>query len=108
VTPRVKRSWIFLAAAAIPCVLLLAFCSFWVHEWWLISTHQIVMIPTPKRGQTWASEMPASDLVPVILGSGALAALFGYALFRGSKRVLGCAYLILGLIMVAPLVKRML
>ena len=105
---RVKNSWIFLAAAAIPCVLLLVFCSVGIREWWLISTQQIVVIPAPTRGGAAPPGLPASALVPLILGSGALAAMFAYALWRGSRRVLYGAYLALCLVIAAPYVWRML
>lgn len=105
---RVKNSWIFLAAAAIPCVLLLVFCSVAIREWWLISTQQIVVIPAPTRAGPAAPGLPASALVPLILGSGTLAAMFGYALLRGSRRVLYCAYVALCLVVAVPFFWRML
>ena len=93
-----KRSWLFIAAAAIPCLVLLLFCATGIQEWWLIGTKQIAVIPTPHPGDTSAPEVPASSLVPLILGSGALAATFGYALVRGSRRVLTAGYVIVAVI----------
>jgi hypothetical protein len=104
----VKNRWIFLAAAAIPCVLLLVFCGVGIREWWLISSQQIVVIPGAMRGGTTPPGLPASALVPLILGSGALAAMFAYALLRGSRRALYCAYLVLCLVIAAPYIWRML
>ena len=104
---RVKNSWLFIAAAAIPCVLLLIFCGVGIREWWLIHTQQIVVIPTPRRGDTTAPGLPASALVPLILGSGALAAMFAYAWLRGSRRALYGAYLVLCLVIAAPYVWRL-
>ena len=92
------RNWLFIAAAAIPCLVLLAFCVTGIHEWWLIGTKQIAVIPRPHPGDTSAPEVPASSLVPLILGSGALAATFGYALLRRSRKVLIAGYAIVALI----------
>ena len=92
------RNWLFIAAAAIPCIVLLVFCATGIQEWWLISTKQIAVIPTPKPGETSAPEVPASSLLPLILGSGALAATFGYALLRRSRKVLVAGYVIVALI----------
>lgn len=103
-----QRSWIFLAAAAIPCAVLLVFCGVGIHEWWLISTHQIAVIPTPMRGTTSAPEVPAASLLPLILGSGILAAMFAHALLRGSRRALLGAYLAAGFVIGLILVRRML
>lgn len=100
--------WAFLAAAAIPCVALLLFCGFGIREWWLISTHQIAVIPTPVPGAMSAPEVPAARLVPLILGSGMLAALFAYAFFRGSKRALITAYLAVVLVLGVTYVRRIL
>lgn len=102
------RNWAFLAAAAIPCAALLVFCGVGIHEWWLISTRQIVVIPPPMPGATSAPEVPAARLVPLILGSGALAAMFAYALLRGSRRVLISAYLAVCLVIGAIQIGRML
>lgn len=102
------KNWAFRAAAAIPCVVLLAYCLVGLHEWWLISTKQIVVIPPVARGTTSAPEVPASRLVPLILGSGILSATFAYALWRGSRRALGAAYLAVALLVAAILVRRML
>ena len=104
---RLKSSWAFLAAAAIPCAVLLVFCGVGIHEWWLISTNQIAVIPTPTRGTTSAPEVPAASLLPLILGSGGLAAMFAYALFRGSRGALVGAYLAVGLVIGVTLVRRM-
>ncbi len=92
------RSWLFIAAAAIPCVAALLFCAVGIQEWWLISTEQIAVIPAPKPGVSTAREVPASSLLPFIFGSGALAATFGYALLRNSRRVLVAGYVAVGLI----------
>jgi len=104
---RITR-WAFLAAAAIPCVALLVFCGIGIHEWWLISTKQIVVIPTPMPGATSAPEVPAARLVPLILGSGLLAAMFAYALLRGSRGALICGYLTVCLVIGVTYVRRML
>jgi len=93
-----KKSWLFLAAAAIPCIAALLFCGVGIHEWWLIGTKQIAVIPRPHPGDTSMPEVPASSLIPFILGSGALAATFGYALLRGSRKVLIAGYAAVGLI----------
>lgn len=102
------KRWLFIAAAAVPCAALLVFCGTGIHEWWLISTHQIAVIPTPVRGATSAPEVPATRLLPLILGSATLAALFAYAGLRGSARVLICAYLAVGLVIAVPRVLHML
>lgn len=101
------NAWLFRAAAAIPCAVLLAFCAVGIHEWWLISTHQIAVIPPVTQGMTSAPEVPAARLVPVILGSGILAAMFAYALWRGSRRALGGAYAAVVLVIGVILVRRM-
>ena len=101
------KSWIFFAAAAIPCAALLIFSGIGIHEWWLISTHQIVVIPLPARGAASAPEMTGARLAPLILGSGILAALFAYAFLRGSRGVLICAYLAVGLVIAVPYVVHM-
>lgn len=93
------RRWLFLAAAAIPCAALLLFCVVGVHEWWLISTRQIAVIPAPMPGATSAPEVPAARLVPLIVASGALGAMFAYALLKGSRRALLGAWLAVGLVM---------
>jgi len=93
-----KNKWLFVAAAAIPCIAALLFCGVGIHEWWLISTKQIAVIPRPHPGDTSMPEVPASSLLPLILGSGALAATFGYALLRGSRKVLAAGYVAVGLI----------
>lgn len=94
------RHWAFVAAAAIPCAALLLLCVVGLHEWWLISTKQIVVIPTPGPGATSAPEVPAARLVPLIVASGALGAMFAFALLKGSRRALIGAYLAVGLVMV--------
>jgi len=106
--PASMKRWAFLGAAALPCALLLAFCGYTIHEWWLISTHQIAVVPAPARGATSVVEVPAARLVPVILGSALLAATFAYALLRGSRWTLLGGYLALGLLILAPLVRRVL
>jgi hypothetical protein len=93
-----RRGWLLLAAAAIPCVLLLAFCGIAIHEWWLIATRQIAVIPTPRPGDAFAQEVSAASVVPFILGSGALAAMFAFAALRGSRKALITAYAAVGLI----------
>ena len=105
--PAVPRSWLFIAGAAIPCLAALLFCAVGIHEWWLISTHQIAVIPTPTRGATSAPEVPAARLLPLILGSGMLAAMFAYALLRGSRGVLLSAYLAVAFVVAVTLVRRM-
>lgn len=92
------QHWFFIAAAAIPCAALLIFCGVGIHEWWLIKTAQIVVIPTPTPGASSAPEVPATRLVPLIFGSGMLAALYAYALLRRSRAALLCAYLAIGLL----------
>ena len=92
------RRWLFLAAAVIPCVLLLLFCGVAAHEWWLIATKQIAVIPTPKPGDSFAQEVSAASVVPFILGSGVLAAIFAYAALRGSRKALIAGYAAVGLI----------
>ena len=90
--PAVPRSWLFIAGAAIPCLAALLFCGVGIHEWWLIATQQIAVIPAPKPGVSEAQEVRASTLLPFIAGSAALAAMFGYALLRGSRKVLVAGY----------------
>jgi hypothetical protein len=104
---RVKRL-AFLAAAGIPCAVLLAFCAVGLHEWWLISSGQIAVVPTPAPGATSAPEVPASRLVPSILASGILGAMFAYALLRGSRGALISAYLAVGLLIGMTFVRRIL
>lgn len=104
----VRSRWIFLVAAAVPCAALLVFCGVGIHEWWLISTNQIAVIPTPRPGATSLPEVPAARLVPMILGSGILAATFAYALLRGSRGALLSAYLAVGLVMAVSYVRHVL
>ena len=92
------RSWAFIAAAALPCLAALLFFVVGAHEWWLISTRQIAVIPAPRPGQADVVEVSASSLLPLVLGSGALAALFGYALARGSRKALLAGYATVALI----------
>lgn len=99
------RTWLFIAAAAIPCALLLLFAATGLHEWWLISSKQIVVAPMPRPGESSLPEVPASRLLPLIAGSAALAGLFGWALLRGSRRALAGGYAIL-LVLVAVAVAR--
>lgn len=103
-----RGRWLFVVAAAIPCLALLAFCVIGIHEWWLIGTRQIIVVPTPAPGATSAPEVPAARLVPLILGSGALAAVFAFAWLRGSRRALLGGYLAVGLVIGATLVRRLL
>jgi len=104
-----KGRWLFLVAAGIPCVVLLVFCGVAINEWWLISSNQIAVIPRPTRGgATSVPNVPASALLPMIVGSGLLAATFGYALARRSSKALIGAYLILGLIFGSAYVRHML
>lgn len=93
-----KRNWPFIAAAAIPGAAALLFCGTGIREWWLIRTHQIVVIPTPHRGDTSLPEMPASNALPLVAFSGLVTVLFAYALLRGSKKALISGYLIVGLV----------
>jgi hypothetical protein len=102
-----KSHWIFLGAAGVPCVVLLVFFGTAVYEWWLISSGQIAVIPRPMRGQSSVPEMPAASLLPLILGSAMLAALFAFAWLRRSKAALATGYLIALLLIAAPLVRRM-
>lgn len=100
------RRWTFIAAAAIPCGVLLLFCAAGAREWWLITTGQILVIPAAMAGSSSPHEVPAAQLVPWILGSGALAAAFVHALWRNSRRRLLAAYLATGLALGAVLVIR--
>lgn len=93
-----KPGWLFIAAAAIPCAVLLLFSAAGAHEWWLITTKQIVVAPAPRPGVSSIPEVPASSLLPLILGSAALAAMFGYALLRRSRKALAATYLTLLLV----------
>lgn len=101
ISVRMKR-WAFIAAAAIPCAALLLLCVVGLHEWWLISTGQIVVIPRPVPGTTSAPEVPAARLLPLIVTSGALGAMFAFALLKGSRRALIGAYLAVGLLIAVP------
>ncbi|MGH8442386.1 MAG: hypothetical protein ACRETF_05730 [Nevskiaceae bacterium] len=103
---RVPTSWLFAAAAAIPCAALLVFCGIGVHEWWLISTRQIAVIPAVTPGTTSAPEVPASSLLPLIFVSAGLAAAFGYAWLRGSRRTLAGAYLALALVIALAVIRK--
>jgi hypothetical protein len=103
----VTRRWLFLLAAALPCLVLLAFCAISVQEWWLIRTQQIAVIPRPQPGQTEAIAVPAAHLVPWMLGSGALAVTFAYALLRRSTRALVAGYLVLLLVVGAAVARRL-
>jgi hypothetical protein len=100
--------WAFRAAAAIPCVVLLAFCGFAIHEWWLIHSHQIVITPVPRPGQNSVPEMPAARLLPFIVGSALLAATFAYAVVRSSKAALVGGYVAIALLILVPYVWRLL
>jgi hypothetical protein len=88
----VKLRWARRVAAGIPCLALLIFCAVGLQEWWLISTQQIAVVPMPRPGQTSLPEVPATRLVPLILGSGMLAAAFACAIVRDSARILIGAY----------------
>lgn len=103
---RSVRTWPFIALSALPCAAMLAFCGIGAHEWWLISTHQIAVIPTPAPGASSAPEVPAARLVPLILGSGVLAAAFAYAGWSGSRRALLTAWAMLAAVFLAAVVRR--
>ena len=103
-----RRDWLFVAAAAIPCALLLVFAATGLHEWWLISSKQIVVAPMPRPGESSLPEVPASSLLPLIVGSAALAGLFGWALLRGSRRALAGGHAILLLLVAFAFARRML
>jgi len=102
------RRWAFLAAAVIPCMALLLFCGVGIREWWLITSHQIAVVPAPTSGATSAPEVPAASLLPLIFGSGILAAMFAYAFVRESRGTLITAYLAVGLLIGVTYVRRML
>lgn len=89
-----RRNWLFVAAAAIPCAVLLVFFGTAFREWWLITSKQIVVIPAISPGQTSAPEVPATRLVPFIVVSGMLVATFAYALLRRSTKALLGGYLV--------------
>jgi len=78
---------------------LLLFCVVGLHEWWLIATKQIAVIPAPAAGSDSAPEVPAASLLPWIVGSGVLAATFAYAGVRGSVRALVGGYAALRLVL---------
>lgn len=101
-----KNRWAFLLAAGIPCAALLVFCAVGIHEWWLISTHQIAVIPAPRPGDASAPEVPAARLLPLILVSGLAAALFAWAFLRRSGRLLGSAYLAVLLVLLAAYLRH--
>ena len=102
------KRWTFLAAAIVPCAILALFCAVTVHEWWLISTNQIVVTPRPTPGVSSVPEVPAERLLPMIVGSGLLAAGFAFAAWRQSKAALISAYLALALVALLPLLRRLL
>lgn len=104
---RVKSHWVFLGVAGIPCAVMLIFCGVALHEWWLISSGQIAVIPSPVRGQPSVPEVPAASLLPLIVGSAVLAILFAYAALRRSKTALATGYLALLLLAALPYVMRM-
>ena len=79
-----------------------------LHEWWLILTNQIAVVPMPKSGDAVAVEVPASRVLALVLGSGALAAAFGYALLRGSKKALIGGYAALALVIAAAWLRQVL
>lgn len=89
---RPPHGWLFSLAAALPCLALLLLAGVGLHEWWLIATNQIAVVPMPKAGDAVAVEVPASRVLALVLGSGALAATFGYALLRGSRKALVGGY----------------
>ena len=89
---RPRHGWLFSLAAALPCLALLLLAGVGLHEWWLIATNQIAVVPMPKAGDAVAVEVPASRVLALALGSGALAATFGYALLRGSRKALVGGY----------------
>jgi hypothetical protein len=99
-------NWPLRLAAALPCVVLLGFCGIGIHEWWLIVSHQAVVIPVPVPGQKWAEELPATSLLPFILGGAALAAVFAYAAIRLSKRALIWGYVALLIVASLPLIRH--
>lgn len=101
-----KSNWLLVSAAAVPCAALLVFCGIGIHEWWLISTRQIAVIPNVAPGTTSAPEVPAASLLPLIFVSGALAAAFAYAGWRGSRRALGSAYLALALVVLLAVLRK--
>lgn len=103
----VTKRWFFLAAAVIPCGVLLLLCGVAIHEWWLISTHQIVVIPAPRPGDASEPEVPAARLLPLILGSGAVASMFAYAVLRDSRRALISAYLVVFMVIGVAFVRHM-
>lgn len=100
------RRWLFVLAAALPCLVLVVFCAIGVQEWWLIRTQQIAVIPRPHPGQTSAIAVPAQHLVPWILGSGALALTFAYALLRRSPRALLAGWLAVLLVVGLAVARR--
>ena len=100
------RRWLFVLAAALPCLVLLAFCAIGAQEWWLIRTQQITVVPHPQPGQTSAVAVPAQHLVPWVVGSGALALAFAYALLRRSTRALVGSWLALLLVVGAAVARR--
>ena len=102
------RRWSIVVAAALPGLALAAFCLVAAHESWLIATHQIAVIPKPVPGMTSAPEVPAARLLPLILGSGALAGVFAYAALKPSKKALLYGYLALALVAGIPYALRLL
>ena len=103
-----KHGWAFTLAAALPCLALLVFAGIGLHEWWLIVTNQIAVVPMPKAGDAVAVEVPAARVLPLVLGSGALAGVFAWAWWRGSGRALASGYAILLLIVGLALARRLL
>ena len=91
---QVKGRWLFVLAAGIPCVVFFIILCVGVHEWYLVATHQVVVIPRPQKGDVSVPNMPASDLYPWIFVSGALTAAFAYALMRNSTRILKAGWLL--------------
>lgn len=93
-----KRGALFIAAAALPCVVMVLFCVLTIHEWWLIASEQVAVIPSLKPGQSSAEQVPASRLLPFAFVSGALAAVFAWAIVRNSRRALVGGYVAILLI----------
>lgn len=92
----------FVVAAGLPALALLAFAAIGVHEWWLIHTHQITVIPRPVPGQSSVPNMPASNALILAAASAAFAGLFAYAWLRRSRLALAGGWLLLVMLAVAP------
>lgn len=101
-----KHGWSFTFAAALPCLALLLFAGIGLHEWWLIATNQIAVVPMPRPGDAVAPEVPASRVMLLVAGTLALAATFGYALWKGSRKALAGGYFALLLVVGLAVLKR--